>query len=275
MPKQRSKRSRKSFEHYRRRRVADLRHMYRCCSHGVLPKANCAYLREVLAAENDLPSPEVIAERTRFTNAERERHRLWTIPPIDMSNEQLVEQRKRKDRERKVIARRKAGTQLREAYLAKFQKPWIAEGISRRTWYRRKANNGTRSCAAHEDGGTRPSGQQNRGRGTRSSEQQNGGGTRLSAPIYNNNGTTRATHHPIPPLQEGLQESVCSTVRATATDPVTATATQLSTALDERLKKPWSKPAVADGGPRHFKRLRSGGRWNRGKKPRPEPGKRL
>ena len=48
-----------------------------------------------------------------------------------------------------------------------------------------------------------------------------------------------------------------------------------SDAVAEHPKKPWSKPAVADNGPRRFKRRRSGGRWNGGKKPRPEPGKRL
>ena len=193
MPRPRSKRSRKSFEHYRRRRVADLRHLYRCCSSGVLPEVNCEYLKEVLAAENDLPSPEVIAERVRFTNADRERHRLWTIPPIDMSKEQLAEQRKRKDRERRMIARRKAGAQLRDAYLAMFSKPWITAGVSRATWYRRKAK-----------GETGPSGQQNGGDETRSSGQQNGSETGPSAPTLYIEGTTRLTHHQAAPPQSAL-----------------------------------------------------------------------
>jgi hypothetical protein len=43
--------------------VADLRHMLRCCSHGVLPELNCAYLEGILRATDDLPSPEEITKK--------------------------------------------------------------------------------------------------------------------------------------------------------------------------------------------------------------------
>ena len=78
-----------------------------------------------------------IGERLRLTNAERERLRLWRIAPVDLTGEELIEQRKAKDRARK----RKRYVCSRADYLAKSKsklKPWEAEGIGRRTWYRRR-----------------------------------------------------------------------------------------------------------------------------------------
>jgi hypothetical protein len=80
----------------------------------------------------------------------------------------MDEERKRKERERKRRARRQAGAQPRAGYLAsaaKADKPWIALGTSRRTYYRRKAcgtgsvrtpqsQNGTGSVRIPQDGGT-------------------------------------------------------------------------------------------------------------------------
>jgi hypothetical protein len=87
------------------------------------------------------PNAQQLGFRQRVTNAERERLRLWTIAPYDMTAEELQEQRRTKDRNRKRRRRRKAGSVPRSAYLAKSlsrQKPWEIAGISRRTWYRRR-----------------------------------------------------------------------------------------------------------------------------------------
>jgi hypothetical protein len=90
----------------------------------------------------------------RFTNEQRERNRLWTIPPIDMTEEQLAEQRRKKDRRRKMIARRKAKMLTRAAYLATVAstKPWLKENKSERTWYRHQA----KARAATAEGSSAP-----------------------------------------------------------------------------------------------------------------------
>src|SRR5262249_61003080 len=78
-----------------------------------------------------------IGERLGLTNAERERLKLWQFKPIDMTDEELTEHRKRKNNER----RRAKRAQTRDEYLAiclTATKPWQAEGISRRTWERRR-----------------------------------------------------------------------------------------------------------------------------------------
>ena len=77
-----------------------------------------------------------IGERLGLTNAERERLKLWQFKPIDMTDEQLAEHRKRKNNERRRVKR-----QTRTEYLAScltITKPWEAEGICRRTWERRR-----------------------------------------------------------------------------------------------------------------------------------------
>jgi hypothetical protein len=80
-----------------------------------------------------------LGERLNVTNAEREGLKAWRIVPVDISPDDLAEQRKAKDRERK--RRKRAGAKPRDRYEAESLsklKPWIADGISRRTWERRR-----------------------------------------------------------------------------------------------------------------------------------------
>jgi hypothetical protein len=86
-----------------------------------------------------LPKPETVARQIGLTAEQRERNQLWTLPPVDLSKEQIAERKRQRDRERKRRARRRAGQQARGEYLAQFDKPWIAAGVSRATWFRRKA----------------------------------------------------------------------------------------------------------------------------------------
>ena len=98
-----------------------------------------------------------LGERLRVSNRERELLKLKTIKPFDMTDAQLKEQRKAKDRARKRYARRRAGSKPREASLAKV-KPWEAKGISRRTWFRRRSKAcSTNSSAKQECHGTNSS----------------------------------------------------------------------------------------------------------------------
>jgi hypothetical protein len=75
------------------------------------------------------------------TDEIRERLKLWTIHPIDVGREQMKARRERRKRESKERRRRERGAILRADYEARSlskAKPWEAEGISRRTWYRRQ-----------------------------------------------------------------------------------------------------------------------------------------
>jgi hypothetical protein len=82
-----------------------------------------------------------LGDNMRLLNSEREALRLWRMLPADMTDDQLAEQRKAKSRTRRAAKRRKCGAKTREQYLsdlASRPKPWIAEGIHRRTWERRR-----------------------------------------------------------------------------------------------------------------------------------------
>jgi hypothetical protein len=88
-----------------------------------------------LPRQDRKPKPKELGLRLRLTNAERERHRLWTIRPFDMTAQQLRDQRKRKDRQRKRLKRKSRDKYLEEVTAPK---PWTALGISRATYYRRR-----------------------------------------------------------------------------------------------------------------------------------------
>jgi hypothetical protein len=95
------------------------------------------------------PTARTLGNRLRLTNAERERLRLWTIRPFDMTDEQLVEQSKARRRMRRGRKRRDQGIRSRAAHLAELKakpKPWEAENVSRATWYRRRAQEVRRGC---------------------------------------------------------------------------------------------------------------------------------
>lgn len=84
---------------------------------------------------------DALAWRLRLTYQERSMLGITTIGAIDMSKAQREKRRKDMDRLRKAAKRRAAGAVLRDRYeraSIEQAQPWIAEGISRRTWYRRQ-----------------------------------------------------------------------------------------------------------------------------------------
>jgi hypothetical protein len=86
-------------------------------------------------------SPKALGQRHRVTNAERERLKVWQFAPCDVTKEQLAEHRKAKERERSRARRRARGSAPRHVYVATSlsrTRPWLAEGISRRTWERHR-----------------------------------------------------------------------------------------------------------------------------------------
>ena len=83
-----------------------------------------------------------IGNLLRLTNAERVKLKLWQFKPIDATDEELEEQRKARRAEARRAKRIASGVKPREVYLAEMAskpKPWIAAGVSRRTWHRRVA----------------------------------------------------------------------------------------------------------------------------------------
>jgi len=95
------------------------------------------------------PSAHQLGDRLRVSNRERERLKLWTIAPFDMTDAEFKEQRKVKDRARKHRLRRAAGSKPREQSLSRL-KPWESAKVSRRTWFRRQAADGTNTSAEQE-----------------------------------------------------------------------------------------------------------------------------
>lgn len=100
------------------------------------------------------PKARALGERLSLTNDDRERLRVWSIAPNDMTERQLVEHRKAKARARRRQNRQARGTKPRKRWLAdnskSRKKPWKAEGISRAHWYRRQRETGLSRLQAAE-----------------------------------------------------------------------------------------------------------------------------
>lgn len=82
-----------------------------------------------------------LAWRYKVTREERTMIGLTTIGAIDYAKAARTKRRKERDRKRKAIKRQASGVKPRAEYLAAsttHKQPWKAEGISRRTWYRRR-----------------------------------------------------------------------------------------------------------------------------------------
>jgi hypothetical protein len=84
------------------------------------------------------------------TDADRHRYGLWTLGAVDVSKEERETQRRERDRLRKMTRRRKDGATPRAEYEANSlskTKPWIALGMSRATYYRRRVEPGETSAS--------------------------------------------------------------------------------------------------------------------------------
>ena len=96
-------------------------------------------------------SADKLAERIGLTFQERQRLHIRTIGAIDMNKEQRAARRSALNRKAHMAARRANGAIPRAQYLAEStsgNRPWEAEGISRRTWYRRRARQDGTSASA-------------------------------------------------------------------------------------------------------------------------------
>lgn len=81
-----------------------------------------------------------LGERLGLTKEVRKMLGITTIGAIDETKEDRMEHRKAYQREHKAKARRAKGATPR-AECVSARKPWVAEGVSRATWYRLKSGN--------------------------------------------------------------------------------------------------------------------------------------
>jgi hypothetical protein len=81
---------------------------------------------------------DTLAERLNLTDAERSFLEIRTIGAVDCTKEQR-EIRRREQNSLAQKARRQAAGAKPRGEAASRTKPWVVEGISRRTWYRRVA----------------------------------------------------------------------------------------------------------------------------------------
>lgn len=106
------------------------------------------YLRKAKVAR--LINDRTAGKLVKLTLREREGLHLHTMTPFDVSAEKFAdhcrEKKREADRMRRSDKRRKDGSLDREMYLnlaksgsVEANKPWLLEGISRRTWYKRKS----------------------------------------------------------------------------------------------------------------------------------------
>jgi hypothetical protein len=85
---------------------------------------------------------DTLGQLLRLTTEERSRLRIRTIGPIDSTSTERADARRKAGIDRKRALRRTAGIGPRaqpDGLSINAQQPWKAEGICRRTWFRRRA----------------------------------------------------------------------------------------------------------------------------------------
>jgi hypothetical protein len=95
----------------------------------------------------------------RLSDAMRTALGIRTIGSFDVSSRQRVLRRKERNRARKELKRRAAGSKSRVEYLAAAKSrapPWVAEGKSRSTWYRQRGVGQVRVHSPLSPRGTSP-----------------------------------------------------------------------------------------------------------------------
>lgn len=82
-----------------------------------------------------------LAWRLKLIAADRKALRITTIGAIDVDKQARIRHRSERSRQIKAAARQAAGAVSRAHYEAQSlsrEAPWVAQGISRATWYRRR-----------------------------------------------------------------------------------------------------------------------------------------
>lgn len=113
-----------------------------------MPVAEAAELAANAIADPRRYKADTLGWAIRLTVQERDSLAITTIGAIGMNKAARAKRRRERDRERKAKQRRAKGAKPRKQYEAQSierTKPWLAEGISRRTWYRRRNGTGASS----------------------------------------------------------------------------------------------------------------------------------
>lgn len=97
-------------------------------------------LREDVLRQPKRWKADQLAWVLRLVEADRRALGITTIGAIDMGKRERMARRRQRSRERRMAKHRAKGVKPRVEYLASVAspKPWIAEGVSRATWFRRK-----------------------------------------------------------------------------------------------------------------------------------------
>jgi hypothetical protein len=99
-----------------------------------------------------------LGNKLLLSNANRERLKLYSIRPHDLTPEEFEKQSKARKKASRAAKRRRDGARTWEEYLAERRnkpKPWLAEGISQRQWQRKqKACRVARSHMSRDEGPT-------------------------------------------------------------------------------------------------------------------------
>jgi hypothetical protein len=110
-----------------------------------VPKAQIEEIARRAAAKGYRFKADTLAHMLRVKDVERKELGITTIGAIDRPKKERIDGRlkakRKRDRERAMRNRRRRGARPRSEYLANClsqKQPWIAEGISRRTWERRR-----------------------------------------------------------------------------------------------------------------------------------------
>jgi hypothetical protein len=111
----------------------------------LIPRETVVSMAVEAMARPELENKFTLGLRVRLTNAERDQLHIGTFRPFDLSPRQFEQARQQKrrdqDRIRKAAQRRKEGRRARALWLAESltrTAPWLADGICRRTWERRR-----------------------------------------------------------------------------------------------------------------------------------------
>jgi hypothetical protein len=107
-----------------------------------LSREDAEELTEEIAAAPRWLKARALGERLGLTDRERTALDIDKIRPIDVTDAELAERRRQDDRERK--RRKRQAARAAKPAPASQTKPWEAEGISKRTWHRRRAKPGNR-----------------------------------------------------------------------------------------------------------------------------------
>lgn len=106
-----------------------------------MPIAKATSLMRQTVARPQKWNADDLAERLRLTEAERDALHVTTIGAIDLPKHARLARRKKRKRQAEKAKRQAKGSRTRAEYEAQAltrTKPWEAEGISRRTWERRR-----------------------------------------------------------------------------------------------------------------------------------------